>query len=86
MSTSTWNTQPDSSEWNSADNWTPAGVPTDTASFGKSCRTKITFSPTGDATVKEIEFTDETSYTFSFGSSDTPGPARGVTRRACEPR
>ncbi len=74
MSTSTWNRQPASGEWNDASNWTPAGVPTDTASFSQSSQTSLSFSPTGNATVGQLEFIEGASgYTFNFGTSMAPG-------------
>ncbi len=86
MTTSTWNTQPASGEWNSAANWSPSGAPTDTAAFSTSSQTAITFSPTGAATVDHIEFADNASaYTFTFGPCDTPVltiTGQGVTNRS----
>lgn len=37
----TWNSNPTSSDWNTAENWTPAVVPSDTATFGLSSTTDI---------------------------------------------
>jgi hypothetical protein len=72
MTRSTWNTQPASAEWNTPANWSPDGTPTDTAVFTTSSQTAISFSPTGEATVKNIEFTDKAvGYTFSFGTCTT---------------
>lgn len=86
MTTSTWNTQPASGEWNSAANWSPSGAPTDTAAFSTSSQTAITFSPTGAATVDHIEFADNASaYTFTFGPCDTPAltiTGQGVSNRS----
>jgi hypothetical protein len=73
MNKSTWNNQPATSEWNSADNWTPSGEPAETAVFTDSSQTAITFSPTGSASVGQIEFTENASaYTFTFGPSAEP--------------
>jgi len=73
MSKSTWNTQPPSGEWNSADNWTPHGQPTDTAGFAASSRTAISFSATGAASVGNIAFSDNApSYTFTIGPCAKP--------------
>ena len=73
MTRSTWNTQPATSEWNTATNWTPSEVPQGTAAFSASSQTKISFSPTGEAIVDNIEFSDDApAYTFTFGSSATP--------------
>ncbi len=83
MSNSTWNTQPAGNEWNAADNWSPVGTPTDTATFAESSQTAITFSTTGQATVEQIEFADNASaYTFTFGTSSNPAltiTGHGVT-------
>jgi len=73
MSKSTWSPQPATSEWNTATNWEPAAVPTDTATFTTSSQTAITFSPTSEATVSDIKFaTGAPAYTFTFG---TPSPS-----------
>jgi hypothetical protein len=86
MTTNTWITQPTSGEWNTAANWSPAGVPTDTASFTTSCQTAITFAPTGEAAVGNIEFAAGASaYTFTFGPGATPAltiTGQGITNRA----
>ncbi len=73
MTTSTWNTQPATGEWNTDDNWTPAEVPMDTAAFANSSQAAITFSATSEATVGNIEFAENASaYTFTFGTSTAP--------------
>ncbi len=73
MTTSTWNNQPASSEWNTADNWTPSGTPTGTATFAASSQTAITFSPAGEAAVENIEFADDASpYSFTLGVCASP--------------
>lgn len=86
MTTATWNTQPASSEWDTAANWTPSGVPTDTATFVASSQTMITFSSTGEATVDSIEFADTASaYTFTFGPCTTPPltiTGQGISNRS----
>lgn len=86
MTKSTWNTQPASGEWNTAGNWSPSGVPSDTAVFAASSMTAITFSSTSEATVENIEFADDASaYTFTFGPSNSPAltiTGRGITNRS----
>ncbi|MAY42858.1 MULTISPECIES: hypothetical protein [unclassified Neptuniibacter] len=73
MTQSNWNSKPTNSEWNSAENWSPSGVPTDTATFASSTETAITFAQTSEASIEIIQFTDNaSSYTFSLGTSDTP--------------
>jgi hypothetical protein len=83
MMTSTWNTQPATGEWNTADNWSPSGVPADTATFAASSQTAINFSASGEATVESIEFADNASaYIFTFGPCTTPAltiTGQGVT-------
>lgn len=70
MKKSIWNVQASSTEWNLADNWTPASVPVETAVFADSSQTVITFSTTQAATVQSIQFTEQAcAYTFRFGSS-----------------
>ena len=86
MTTSTWNTRPASGDWNTPDNWTPTGTPTDNATFADSSQTAITFSATGEARVGEIEFSElAPAYSFTFGPSDTPAltiTGQGVTNRS----
>ena len=55
MASATWSTQPATGDWNIAAHWYPAEVPTDTATFGASTQTTITFSKTG-ASVGAISF------------------------------
>jgi len=76
LTTLTWKTQPATGEWNTADNWTPSGVPTEKAAFSTTSQTTITFLTTGDATVDCIEFADNApTYTFILGPSTTPALA-----------
>jgi hypothetical protein len=73
MTRSTWNNQPATGDWNTAANWTPAEIPTDTATFSSSSKTQITFSASGEAKVDSIEFTaDAPAYIFTFTASATP--------------
>ena len=70
MKKSIWNEQASSTEWNLADNWTPATVPTESAVFADSSQTVITFSPSLQATVENIEFSaGACAYTLRFGTS-----------------
>lgn len=76
MTTSTWKSQPVSGEWNTPDNWSPAGEPMQTAAFADSSQTAIGFDPAGGAKVERVEFAGNApAYTFSFG----PGTAPGLT-------
>ena len=88
MTTSIWNTQPATGEWNTAGNWSPSGVPSDTAAFASSSMTAISFAPTGEATVENIEFAEGASaYTFTFGPSASPAltiTGQGVTNHLKE--
>ncbi|MGD2117910.1 MAG: hypothetical protein PVG66_06110 [Chromatiales bacterium] len=73
MTTSTWDSQPESGEWNTADNWSSDAVPTVKATFSASSQTAICFADNSNATVDSIEFTDNASaYSFSFGTCETP--------------
>jgi hypothetical protein len=73
MTSSTWNSQPASGEWNKDVNWSPAGLPADKALFENSTQTAISVSATGEARVGEIEFSDRASaYSFTFGPCPTP--------------
>ncbi len=77
MASATWSTQPATGDWNIAAHWHPAKVPTDTATFGASTQTTITFSKTG-ASVGGIQFSaDAASYTFQFGTSAAPSLSVG---------
>lgn len=79
MASATWSTQPATGDWNIAAHWYPAEVPTDTATFGASTQTTITFSKTG-ASVGAIEFSaDAAAYTFQLGTSTTPSLSVGGT-------
>lgn len=86
MTTSTWNAQPAGGLWNTAENWTPAGVPTDTAAFAASSQTAVSFSATGEATVQSIEFREDApAYTFTFGPSQAPAltiAGQGIANRS----
>ncbi len=86
MTTSTWKNQPASDEWNAADNWVPAGIPTEQAAFTASSQTAISFSASGEARVGNIEFDDSApAYSFTFGPSATPAltiTGRGVANRS----
>lgn len=72
MSTSTWNLEAGSGDWNTAGNWNPAGVPSDAAAFASSTQTGISFSQASGSVVNSIEFAAGASaYTFTFS---TPSP------------
>ncbi|HXM03299.1 MAG TPA: autotransporter-associated beta strand repeat-containing protein, partial [Chthoniobacterales bacterium] len=62
----TWDSAPGSGDWNTATNWSPATVPTGTATFGSSNTTAITFSA-ASTTVGEMLFNaGAPAYTFTF--------------------
>jgi len=70
MSKSTWDKNPSSDEWNSADNWTPNTVPTDEAVFSTSEQTSITFDTSKSAKVNSIEFTEDAdAFNLTIGNS-----------------
>ncbi|WP_196894343.1 hypothetical protein [Aureivirga marina] len=72
MSKSKWNAKPATDEWNSAKNWEPAIEPTKEAIFSTSDETEITFSPTSDAKINTIEFTeDAATFTFKIDNNAT---------------
>ncbi len=89
---STWATQPASGDWNTAANWNPANVPTDTATLGASSNTAISFAPKSSATVNAIAFAaGAPSYTFTFNAPAPHGPAltiagEGVSSAAASPQ
>ncbi len=69
----TWATQPSSGKWSAAANWSPADVPTDTATFGASSETALLFPSATTAAIDEIAFADGApAYTFMF-TAPTPG-------------
>ncbi len=83
MSSSNWNNDAISGDWNNADNWSGTEVPTDIATFDTTSNTAVTFSAT-EATVSNIHFSaDSATNTFTFTSSDaTPAltiSGNGVT-------
>ena len=86
MNSSTWNTQPETGEWNQASNWSPSQEPTTQAIFAGSSQTTISFSAVAETKVDEIAFNeDASSYTFTFGPSETPAltlSGQGVTNRS----
>ena len=60
----TWSTNPGNGDFNTPGNWTPATVPTGTASFGTSTVTTLSFS--ADSTVGGWTFnTGASHYTFT---------------------
>lgn len=66
----TWSKNPATGEWNTATNWDPAEVPTNTAHFSSSTETAIFFAQGKTATVGKIEFSSKApAYTFTFDSS-----------------
>ena len=76
----TWAAQPSSGDWNTAANWVPAGVPTNTAVFGPSSQTTIGFGPGTGATVAEIAFVSGAPpYAFVFGSPAPNVPLLTIT-------
>lgn len=90
MTSSTWNSQSPSGDWNSADNWTPVGVPMERARFTHSSQTSITFTTAGEATIGEIEFSEAApAFSFSFGPSKLPWltiAGQGVINRSARPQ
>lgn len=88
----TWASRPTTGEWQDANNWQPAEVPSDTASFGESDRTGIQILPSVNATVNAIEFTAAApSYTFTFTAPAPNAPAltiagAGVSNQSGNPQ
>lgn len=73
MTKAKWSSKPATDEWNTPANWNPSGAPADTAVFSTSSRTAVTFSPSGEATVGHIEFSEEApAYTFTLGTCEAP--------------
>jgi hypothetical protein len=62
----TWILNPVSGDWNTAANWTPPNVPTDTAEFDVSNQAEISFSVEGLISISEIVFgTGANPYAFT---------------------
>jgi hypothetical protein len=77
---STWGAQPGSGDWNTAGNWNPAAVPTETATFGASSQTGIGFAPNSSATIQNIAFAGGAPpYSLSFNAPAPNAPALTVT-------
>jgi hypothetical protein len=77
---STWGTQPGSGDWNTAANWIPAAVPTETATFGASSQTGIGFAANSSATIQNILFAGGAPpYSLTFNAPAPNAPALTVT-------
>jgi outer membrane autotransporter protein len=67
----TWLSAPATGDWNTAGNWTPATVPTGTATFGASNTTPLTFSQS-ITSVGTLQFNaGAPAYSFTFGNLQT---------------
>ena len=93
MKTSTWNAKAATGDWNTAENWDPAAVPSSTANFTTSSQTAITFSKNSDATINNIEFAaGAPSYIFNFNypaAENTPAlsiTGKGVSNNSANPQ
>src|SRR5690348_8196922 len=63
----TWLAAPATNDWDTAANWTPATVPTNTAFFGASNTTSLTFSA-ATTSINTIKFNaGAPAYTFTIG-------------------
>jgi hypothetical protein len=73
---SKWETEAKTGEWNTAANWLPANVPTNTAVFDTSHQTEITFDSKCGAKVNKIVFNaDARPFAFKFSSPAPDQPA-----------
>src|SRR5262245_27013520 len=62
----TWLLNPGSGSFNTATNWNPAVVPTNTAIFGASNTTSISFQPFTTTSIATLQFNpDAPAYTFA---------------------
>jgi hypothetical protein len=62
----TWLASPPSNNWDTATNWNPAAVPTNTAMFDTSLTTSLIFSA-GTTSINTIQFTNTApAYTFKL--------------------
>jgi len=65
----TWLLNPATNDWNVAGNWTPATIPSDTASFGASNTVSLTFSAS-PTSINTIQFNPGApGYTFNLSST-----------------
>ena len=77
---STWGSQPGSGDWNTAANWSPAAVPTGTATFGPSAQTGVGFAPNSSAAIQNIAFVaGAPGYSFKFNAPAPAAPMLTVT-------
>ncbi len=59
------------SDWNTSDNWSPTGIPTNTATFAGANPTTVTFTA-ATTTINTIQFNaGAPAYTFKFGAANT---------------
>lgn len=66
----TWNSNPGTADYNTGANWTPATVPTGTATFGSTTGSSLSFSAVGNTTVGGWTFSAGASaYTFTLGAN-----------------
>ena len=76
MASAKWTGKANNDDWNESSNWDTGKVPDETAYFGVSSQTQISFS--SGVKVGQIEFTSDASvYHFDFGSK--PIPALTIT-------
>ena len=76
----TWSSNPATTAWNTAANWSPATVPTDTATFGASSKPGITFAPGSNASVNSLAFAaGAAAYTLSFTDTSPLKPTLSIT-------
>ena len=84
-----WSATPGSNIWDTAANWSPATVPTGTASFGPSNTTTIQFLPTAGTSIGTLQFNPGApAYTFTdfppfFTSVRITG--RGIVNESSNP-
>ncbi len=80
----TWLASPGSGDFNTGTNWTPATVPTGTATFGTSNTTSITFSNTSTTIVGSFQFNAGVpAYTFTLtGTSSLEFNGTGVVNNS----
>jgi len=65
-----WNPAPGSNDWDTGGNWTPAAVPSDTATFGPSNKTSLTFSA-ATTNINTLQFNaGAPSYTFTLSANN----------------
>lgn len=76
----TWSSNPATTAWNTAANWSPPTLPTGTAIFGVSSKTGITFVQGSNASIDRLQFAAGASaFTLAFTDTSPATPTLSIT-------